>query len=491
MRHCSYVIFVLLNFFSFYANASTQDFPKLERLQNQGAKVSALVVNLNSGNTIAKISPEQRLSPASVSKLIIGADALETWGAQKTFSSQILKRGTLQNHVLQGDLIFYGGGDPSLTNEKLWFLTTDVARYGITQITGKVIVNKSLFGDISKDENRKAGSVHSKNAYDAPLSSAAVNFSVLALVVTPSPNGEGRARIALEPYAIPSVKIINNVTTRKSGVSKVTVTRESKNGFDTFTVSGNIVAHSPMIRVYRSISNPDQYAGEVINAFLNKNGIKTPGDIRIETTPVKTTDKLVSEVQSYPLAWQLRGLFEVSNNFIADMLTLNLGLQNNLPLGDNLLKSSAKNLEHYMKEMNKTSSSTTPIVLHSGSGLTPENRLSAKDVVTLLSRMYSNTHFFPEFLSALAIPGEEGTLKHRFQTSNDLPSKLMLRAKTGTLTEPFDVVALAGYSQAKNGDWLAFTIIVNGSAKSSASNTENIRQAIDSDLSKILAMEQQ
>ena len=493
MRNCLIVIFILSHFFSLNAFASNQNLSQLERLQNQGAKVSALIINLSTKKTIAELSPNLRLSPASVSKLVIGADALETWGPSKTFSSQILMRGVLKNNVLNGDLVFYGAGDPYLTNEKLWFLTSDVARYGITKVTGKIIVNKSLFGNVDEDENRNHGRSHSKSAYDAPLSSSAVNFSVLAIVVSPAQSSGHAARVSLEPYNLPSVKIINNVTTIPSGPSKIFAERDSINNVDTFTVSGNIAVNSPQIRVYRSIANPDQYAGEVLNAFLNHNGVQTSGNIAIENRPLKATDKPVSQVQSFPLNWQLRGLFEMSNNFIADMLTLNLGLENHDPNESNFLQSSAKNLENYMQNLNTNSNHVdNPLVLHSGSGLTPENRLSAKDVIALLARMYSKANLFPEFLSALATPGAEGTLKNRFKKINSTKSELvfekelMLRAKTGTLTEPLDVVSLAGYSRLKNGDWIALALIVNGSAKNSSFSVANIRSAMDSDLLEIL-----
>lgn len=462
----------------------------LEQLQKNGIRVSALVVNLNSKKIIAKISPDDRLSPASVSKLVIGAQALKTWGSQKTFQSELFMRGNINGNTLNGDLIFFGGGDPYLTNEKLWFLTTDVARLGIKKITGKIIVNKSLFGDIQEDENRKSGHLQSHNAYDAPLSSAAVNFSVLALVVSPAKNSGEFAHVALEPYSIPSVKINNSVTTTATGETKISVSRTTKNGIDTYSVSGSISLHSQIVRVYRSVSNPNQYAGEVMNAFLNHAGVQTSGTIQIENEPLKISDKLLTSVQSFPLQWQLRGLFEMSNNFIADMLTLNLGLENKLSKKTNFLENSAKNLENFIKSMTTNKIlSKNPLVLHSGSGLTPENRLSASDVVALLANMYTDSKLFPEFLSALAVPGAEGTLKHRFKTSSQWEKALMLRAKTGTLSEPFDVVSLAGYSRDQKGDWIAFAFITNGSAKNTFSSMENIRESIDSDLTKILLKE--
>lgn len=472
--------------------AFAQSFSKLESLQKVGAKVSMLVVDLDTQKVIAKSFPSQRLSPASVSKLVIGANALESFGPNKTFTSQILKRGIVKNHTLYGDLVFYGGGDPSLTNEKIWFLTSDVARYGINKVTGKIIVNKSLFGNIDADDNRAHGQTHSRNAYDAPLSSAAVNFSVLAVVISPAQKSGEKANVALEPYTLSRIKIINNVKTIPAGVTQISVERNSTNSTDTFTVSGSISLHSPMVRVYRSISNPDQYAGEVIKAFLNSAGVETPGTIEVENKPLLATDTQISSVDSFPLAWQLRGLFEMSNNFIADMLTLHLGLQNNIYPDKHFLENSSKQLETFMNTISK-SKSDVPLTLHSGSGLTPENRLSAEDVVSLLAKIYSHTNIFPDFLSALAAPNANGSLKNRF-THDQLAkhqflseTSMMLRAKTGTLTEPSNVVALAGYSRLSNGHWIAFAYIVNASPQKAILSIENLRAAVDSNLLQILA----
>ena len=109
-------------FLSLNINAQEQSFPSLSKLEKNGCAVSALVVRLNDGKVLADLNSDKRLSPASVTKLILGANILETWGPNKTFSTQFYMRGKLNKDILEGDLIFYGVGDPSLTNEKLWWV---------------------------------------------------------------------------------------------------------------------------------------------------------------------------------------------------------------------------------------------------------------------------------------------------------------------------------------------------------------------------------
>ncbi len=469
--------------------------PSLKKLEKEGNQVSAIVIRLSDAEVITELNPDKRLSPASVSKLVLASNALDTWGPDKTFTTQVYMRGKLNKETLNGDLIFYGMGDPSLTNEKLWFLSTDVARYGIKKITGRVIVNNSFYGKVTQDENRNAGKTKSQNAYDSPLSSSAVNFSVLAIVVNPGQKEGLPAKVSIEPYSLSSVKIISSVTTSKTkSSSQLSVSRSSRNGKDTFTVSGNIGLGNTAERIYRSVSNPDSYAGETFNAFLQSAGIETSGLIEVESTPIGKKDSIVAQVEGFPLDWQLRGLFQVSNNFIADMLTLNLLNETN-PKNKGDLKEGGKLLQKYLEKLIKNSpwnsgnSQNSPMILESGSGLTPNNRLSARDIISVLDQMYFNGREFPAYLAALPVTGDEGTLKKRFSSSSEKHLQGRLRAKTGTLSEPVHVSALGGYSRLRNGDWVSFAIIVNGIKSKPQIDLKNIRDAIDSDLAKVLPLE--
>ena len=67
----------------------------------------------------------------------------------------------------------------------------------------------------------------------------------------------------------------------------------------------------------------------------------------------------------------------------------------------------------------------------------------------------------PDYISSLPLARTEGSLKRRFKakTYDNLANRL--RAKTGTLTRPVSVTAIAGYLQHPHG-LLAFSIIQNG-----------------------------
>jgi D-alanyl-D-alanine carboxypeptidase/D-alanyl-D-alanine-endopeptidase (penicillin-binding protein 4) len=59
------------------------------------------------------------------------------------------------------------------------------------------------------------------------------------------------------------------------------------------------------------------------------------------------------------------------------------------------------------------------------------------------------------FLSILPVGGQDGTLTTRFAEPSIVGR---IHAKTGSLTH---VSALSGYAQRQQGDWIAFSILVN------------------------------
>jgi D-alanyl-D-alanine carboxypeptidase/D-alanyl-D-alanine-endopeptidase (penicillin-binding protein 4) len=76
--------------------------------------------------------------------------------------------------------------------------------------------------------------------------------------------------------------------------------------------------------------------------------------------------------------------------------------------------------------------------------------------------MERHMEVFPEFLGALPATGWDGTLKKRFGKAETEGLKGMVRAKTGTLTEPVAVAGLAGYFRHPRHGMVAFAIIDNG-----------------------------
>jgi D-alanyl-D-alanine carboxypeptidase/D-alanyl-D-alanine-endopeptidase (penicillin-binding protein 4) len=127
------------------------------------------------------------------------------------------------------------------------------------------------------------------------------------------------------------------------------------------------------------------------------------------------------------------------------------------------LAAAGDALAHFMVRMQHRDKhkDATPPLLHSGSGLTPENELSANDLVNLLAHEYRDTRDFGAFYGGLVVPRQAPFVFLRHGTNRWLDRVAL---KTGTMGEPHSVCGVAGYIRKQDGGWIAFAAIVNGGA---------------------------
>jgi D-alanyl-D-alanine carboxypeptidase len=122
--------------------------------------------------------------------------------------------------------------------------------------------------------------------------------------------------------------------------------------------------------------------------------------------------------------------------------------------------------------------STSNLVVKDASGLSKENRVTAKQISQLLMVIYHDPKFLP-LINGLPVGGVSGTLQHRFiETAPDAVG--LVRAKTGTLN---GTTNLAGYVESGDHQYI-FVIIADRHGKS-YSVTKKVRATVDRILGKI------
>lgn len=84
------------------------------------------------------------LSAASLTKIATTLAALNTWGADRQFTTLIGSTAPVQNGVLQGDLVVQGGGDPFFVWEEAIVLANALQRAGINRVTGNLVVSNNF-----------------------------------------------------------------------------------------------------------------------------------------------------------------------------------------------------------------------------------------------------------------------------------------------------------------------------------------------------------
>ncbi|NRA45352.1 MAG: D-alanyl-D-alanine carboxypeptidase/D-alanyl-D-alanine-endopeptidase [Oligoflexales bacterium] len=436
---------------------------RLFRVRNSRLKQGIYIARVQDGKVIYKSQESELFSPASVTKLVTSAALLHYFGPTFRFKTKIGHSGSFTNGILKGNLIIEGDGDPSFVSETLWGVVADLKHMGLKEVSGNILINNSIFSGSIRDEIRNEGKNASNHAYDAPVTAFGVNFNTLAIAIFPGSRVGEKTRVELDPYPIGGVLIDNRIkTSRSNSRASYRVSRVSlAGGKSKIVLSGRIPLGYPLQKIYRSVNDPVLTSGEIFRRFLKEQGIVVKGTVTETTAHAEHT---LLTVPSKPIETIIRDLNIHSNNFIADVMVKRLGAQD---LSKNYSAiNSQGSYENGMKAITKFLSKdvgiNTAFVLENGSGLTSQNRLSAEQVSKLLIYMAKRWDLFPEFLASLPTSGKTGTLEKRFQSAATTSLQGHIRAKTGTLTDPYTVSSLAGYVNHPKHGILAFTIIQNG-----------------------------
>jgi len=139
---------VLLSLAAAAATAKAQALPKpvaqaLAKAQVPPSAVSLLVLDLGSGQRRLAHRAAEPMNPASVTKLVTTAAALDLLGPAHTWTTTVLADGALQAGVLKGHLVLRGGGDPKLVVERLQALLAQVRASGVQAIEGDIVSTSS------------------------------------------------------------------------------------------------------------------------------------------------------------------------------------------------------------------------------------------------------------------------------------------------------------------------------------------------------------
>jgi serine-type D-Ala-D-Ala carboxypeptidase/endopeptidase (penicillin-binding protein 4) len=137
------------------------------------------------------------LPAASLTKVATTLAALQTWGPQHKFITVIGKTGTLQNGVLQGDLIVQGSADPFFVWENAIQLGNQLNQLGIRQVTGNLIVVGRFY--MNFESNPRTSGNLLKQGLNVQLWSSEVENQYSTL-----PRGTARSQVAIRG----SVKVL-------------------------------------------------------------------------------------------------------------------------------------------------------------------------------------------------------------------------------------------------------------------------------------------
>ena len=192
----------------------------------------------------------------------------------------------------------------------------------------------------------------------------------------------------------------------------------------------------------RIVHDPERMAVEVIQQVLQDTGITVAGG-----SPAGGVPKKLLDFDSRPLRELVFDINKHSNNFMIEMLVKRLG-GGNWPQGI-----------HQIQAFYASTLGLGPdkITITDGSGLSKDNRLSARTLAIILAAAWNDFEVGPEMVGSLKIIGGEPWPLH----IKDPNLGRRVRVKTGHLD---GVTSACGYLRTLDGKTRVFAIILNGPA---------------------------
>lgn len=328
------------------------------------------------------INTDKLLIPASTLKILTALAVIHELGIDYRFKTEFYLD-------TDNNLIIKGYGDPLLISEEIAVIAEHLKT--LIQHVNHLIVDSSYYDDISIP-----GIVGSSiQPYNAQVGALCVNFNTVNFDKKDGKFISAEPQTPLLPFALERIK------------------RQNRN-------RGRIVL---------TPKNHENalYAGHLFQYFFSQAGIRTQGTIRPGTAEPTRHRLIYVHRSSFTLDQLVNKLMVYSNNFIANQALITAGanrfgapgtLDKGLTLMHNYLKDNL-NLKH--------------LTITEGSGISSQNRLSAKDLLVALEA-------FKPYYALLRHEGDE-------------------YFKTGTLPSAH-VNARAGYFE-HEGQLRRFVVLIN------------------------------
>ncbi|WP_413111042.1 D-alanyl-D-alanine carboxypeptidase/D-alanyl-D-alanine-endopeptidase [Thaumasiovibrio sp. DFM-14] len=401
-----------------------------------GASTALLVVDPLTSERLLDQHSDILLPPASTQKLLTALAAKQILGEAFRFRTAI-------HHEGQHALLAFSG-DPTLQRTHI----ASLLRRGYQH-------NKQLFnGDIHLYRGDFAGPDRAPGitwdvlgvCYAAPAAAISLEDNCVQGALYANTGIGQRARLHVPAHHL--ITVDNNVTVvskQQQEAAQCELLLEA-NSDNHYQLQGCVVERDTPLPLNFALQSPERYMQDVIYTELARLNIPFQGKVIISDHPPRSV--ALYQHLSAPLMTLLELVLQDSNNVLTDSLLRSMAsTDGTMSQGAFVLRS------HFADLFNDPGWLNVPLV--DGSGLSRNNRLTAKQLMQVLSYVYQHE---PALFALLPISGESGTLRYR-QSVRHTPLKGALQAKTGSL---YGAHNLAGELTTQSGRKLLVVQLVNG-----------------------------
>ncbi|MDB4284360.1 D-alanyl-D-alanine carboxypeptidase/D-alanyl-D-alanine-endopeptidase [Akkermansiaceae bacterium] len=389
------------------------------------ASVGLCIVPLEGDEGMMEHHADLALIPASTLKAVTTATALQILGTEHRFVTRLLRDGD--------DVVVKGGGDPTLSMSSPeaefpgWLAALKEA--GMTEIKGDLVMDSSHFGSRVVPNSWPWGDVG--NYYGSGAWGLSYHLNSYGVTFKPRKVGAPAKLVGTYPKP-PGVRFENFMRTGSPGSGDQGY---AYGGPDAEVVSfrGTVPGGRSAFTIKGALPNPPLSCGEGFKRYLLKEGFPVAGEVKISIGKGEEIHR-----QEGP---SLEKLVTATNhrsvNLYAEALMQDLG-------GLSVMK------KHWAAQ----GVDLTGMVLHDGSGLSPRNSITPRQLAEILKRAQEH-ETGALFEKSLPMAGRSGTLVS-FGNGSAIAGRV--RAKSGGMSR---VKTYAGYLTKKSGKRYAFTLMTN------------------------------
>ncbi len=402
---------------------------------------TAIVLPLDGGTLRFAANDAKPMNPASTMKLVTTYAALHLLGPAFTFRTEVLADDPVSNNgVLRGDLYIRGGGDPKLVIEDLWLLANRLRAFGLREIGGDIVLDRTLFEPVAHDPAQFDG--EEGRAYNVGPDALLVNFKSIAVTLVPDAAANvARVVIVPEVAGLRAPRTVPGIA-GPCGDWRGRLRADLSDPMH-IKLAGAFPLECGERAIYLGALDHTNYFAAVFRALWERQGGVWTGKARDGAAPA--TARVLVAQDSPPLALLIRDINKFSNNVMTQQLFLTMGAAGGEP------GNFARGATAVRGLLAARGIDAPELVLENGCGLSRIERISARSLANVLADAW-RSQWMPELMASLPIAGVDGTMQRR-----NVPVG-SAHMKTGLLG---DTRAVAGYVLAASGKRYVVVAIIN------------------------------
>ncbi|MGG7567012.1 D-alanyl-D-alanine carboxypeptidase/D-alanyl-D-alanine endopeptidase [Rhodovulum sp. DZ06] len=268
------------------------------------------LIDIATGAVLQVRHGDQAFPPASTVKALTALYALETFGPDHRFVTE-LRAARLRDGVAAGPVALVGGGDPSFDTDDLAALADAARAAGLRRAAGPFLADGAALAQMDRIDAEQSEDA----AYNPAVGGLNLNYNRVALSWTRSGDGHALSMLAAADRTEAEVNAVAAAIGATGGGALEATGLQG--GAETWIVSPDALGREG--RRWLPVRRPAIYAADAFRALADARGIALPAPTE---GPAPAGAALVARHESRPLDWILRGMLRYSTNLTAEALGL-------------------------------------------------------------------------------------------------------------------------------------------------------------------------